>query len=212
MKKSIFLLPFLLLTGGCVWFQTDPAAEKAAAVYCRDKKVPPLVTLEIALKRVAPSYHPDIRVEFARLAAAKRSKKRNSPEQLLQYEESRLKLNAMLGFWPQDMISYVTVGVLEEKLPELPPAEDVGKAALICRGGDMPAAELLGKVHLAYVRAVYACNMAESSPGPETARDRLISYVRLAEISGIPYSELTDLSGYLNRFERAAKRLKSGQK
>ena len=210
-KKSIFFLP-LLLTGGCIWFQTDPAAEEAAAIYCRDKKVPTLMTLHLALKTVPPSGHPALRVEFARLAAA-RSGDRNAPEKLLQQEESRLKLNAMLGYWPQDIIGYVTTGVLDETLPELPPAEDMEKAALICRR-DLPATELLRDLRLAYNRAVCAANRAAVSPGPEEKKECLIAYVLLAETAGIPYGELISLSGYVKRFDRAAKRLKmvkSGQ-
>jgi len=202
MRKYLFMLPVLFFTAGCLQFSHDPAAEKAAAVSLELHKHLPSgrVALDDALKLAPAAKHPAIRGAFAQLLCASGRKDNLA---MLKAEKARIELNVLLGFLPEDIIAYAPGGALDCPA-EIPAVTAVEKAALICRPDAEPL-EMLRKLRLTHLEAVYALN-----------RHCPCTYVRhcidLADIAGVDFNEIYDLSEYEKRFDDAMSRRQKEQK
>ena len=198
MKNAFFLLTVLLITGGCI---SDPDAELAAAIYYELHSGLPKspITLDSALEKCDASHHSMVRIAFAQMQLARLER---SPENILNAEKSRIRLNTCLGYLPGDSIPYDLESSLECPA-EPPPVTTAEKAALIIDQGQSRPLQLLCKVRLAHADAVMAMNQKKHTPGHTANLNYFIACVKLSEAIGIPLEQLDKLENYEKRFDAA---------
>ena len=197
----------LLSVSGCLIFTNDPAADKAAAAYC--KLMMPVnsgkITLSEALpKAQTPAEKLRIRRCFAMYLWSKENKMPAS------IELWRIKLNTQLGFLPESRIEYS--GDQYSLCPdELPTVETAEKAAFIISDGKIPTLELAAKVRSAHLEAVTAMNFLHKNPIPSARITYLNKCLDLAGAIGVDLPQLNELDDYEQRFDAAAARWKKSR-
>ena len=198
MKKYIFMLPAILLAGGCLWNISDPAAERAAKISLKLHKPLPkkALTLSEALQRVPAGKQTDVRCAFAQLLCAS-GKEDNAS--LLKAEQARIDLNVLLGYLPEDTIEYNTIGALDCPA-EIPAVEVFEKTALMIRKNADPL-PLLRELRQLHLKAVYAFNS-------QCPCEYVKNCARLADLTGVEFKDLDNLAGYEKRFDDAMVRRK----
>jgi hypothetical protein len=200
MMKRVFSACFAgVLLCGCLAVH-DPAAETALEVYQRSLlPAPEKLDLTGALNLVPAGKYPEVRRHFAMLKFAENDKKL--------HERSRIMLNCLLGYLPDNLIVYDTAGAWDCPA-EVPTADCVEKMALMLDGGRTPAAELLAGVRLAHLEAVYHMNQLQIAGEKGTCQrqavyDYFISCLQLAESVGCDLPQLSAAEDHARRFNAA---------
>lgn len=193
-----------LFASGCLITVSDPEAEAAVEMICRQaRRIPETpLSLKEVLEKLPSTEHLTVRIAFASLLLAE--KERNAGN-IMRGEKARITLNTLLGFLPGDSLHYDLTGVWEcpEELPAVSTAE---KAALIIDGGKTPAATLLTRVRLAHLQAVTAMNDKTEKPTAGNSFAYLRACVLLAREIGVPPEQLEALDEYEKRFDAARER------
>ena len=198
-RKAFSLLAMLYIISGCVNLPRDIAAENAAKNSRKISEASAEKTAERSLAdvlKLLPEKRYEIRELFARFQTARTLKDYAGAE------ICRIKLNVLQGFLPEKNITYILDGALDCP-QEIPPVQAAEKAALIIDGGKTPVVELLAKIRICHARTIRA--MQKNSTSQEKLEYFLAS-LSLAETIGTDLPELSDLSGYVKRFNAAQKR------
>jgi hypothetical protein len=200
-KKICLSLFVAFLLCGCLFKTSDPAAERAFAVYQELHVSLPEhpVTLEYILNRTGRENHCAARIAFARWLILDGVK---TPQAILDREKARIELNTFAGFLPSDNINYETGGQPEypAEIPHISAAE---KAALILDDGATEPLELLRKVRIAHAEAVAAMNEFALDNSPQKRLAYVICCIRLADAIGVSPAGLSDLDEFEQRFDSA---------